>query len=82
MITVFRAGWTEPSALRLGVLAMPLMAYGTAMCSSGNGFIAAFVAGICFGAATRRLPADALHLTEDIRNHARPGASGSSSVRW
>jgi NhaP-type Na+/H+ or K+/H+ antiporter len=65
MITVFRAGWTEPSALRLGVLAMPLLAYGTAIVLSGNGFIAAFIAGICFGTATRRLPADALHLTED-----------------
>lgn len=66
MIRAFRAGWTEPSALRLGVLAMPLIAYATAMLLSGNGFIAAFVAGICFGRATRRLPADALHLTEDI----------------
>ena len=65
MITVFRAGWTESSALRLGVLAMPLLAFGTAILLSGNGFIAAFVAGICFGTATRRLPADALHLTED-----------------
>jgi NhaP-type Na+/H+ or K+/H+ antiporter len=66
MIRAFRSGWTEPSSLRLGVLAMPLMAYGTAMLLSGNGFIAAFVAGICFGRATRRLPPDALHLTEDV----------------
>lgn len=66
MIRAFRSGWTEPSSLRLGVLAMPLMAYGTAMLLSGNGFIAAFAAGICFGRATRRLPPDALHLTEDV----------------
>ena len=65
MIRSYRAGWTEPSALRLGVLAMPLLAYGAAILLSGNGFIAAFVAGLCFGRATRRLPNDALHLTED-----------------
>jgi NhaP-type Na+/H+ or K+/H+ antiporter len=66
MIKVFTAGWTEPSALRVGVLALPLLSYGVAILFAGNGFVAAFVAGICFGAATRRLPADALHLTEDI----------------
>jgi NhaP-type Na+/H+ or K+/H+ antiporter len=52
--------------LRVGVLALPLLSYGVAILFAGNGFVAAFVAGICFGAATRRLPADALHLTEDI----------------
>lgn len=68
MVTVFLAGWTEPSALRLGVLAVPLLGFGTAELLSGNGFIAAFVTGICFGTATRRLPADALHFTEDAGN--------------
>ncbi len=66
MIKVFTSGWTEASALRLGVLALPLLSYGVAILLTGNGFIAAFVAGICFGSATRRLPPDALHLTEDV----------------
>ena len=66
MIRAFRAGWTEPSSLRLGVLTMPLLAYASATLLTGNGFIAAFVAGIGFGRATRRLPSDALHLTEDV----------------
>lgn len=58
-------GWTQPSALRLGVLALPLLAYAVAVVLDGNGFVAAFVAGVLFGPAARRLPHDALRLTED-----------------
>jgi NhaP-type Na+/H+ or K+/H+ antiporter len=61
-----QAGWTQPSALRLGVLALPLLAYAGAVVLGGNGFIAAFVAGVFFEPEARRLPADALHLVEDI----------------
>jgi sodium/hydrogen antiporter len=60
------AGWSQPSALRIGVLALPLLAYGTAIVLGGNGFVAAFVAGVLFGPAARRLPAGTLHLTEDV----------------
>ena len=58
--------WTQPSALRLAVLALPLMAYGLAIVLTGNGFVAAFVAGVLFEPATRVLPHDALHFTEDV----------------
>ncbi len=58
--------WTQPSALRIAVLALPLMAYGLAIVLNGNGFVAAFVAGILFEPATRLLPRDALHFTEDM----------------
>jgi sodium/hydrogen antiporter len=58
--------WTQPSALRLAVIALPLMAYGLAIVFSGNGFVAAFVAGVLFEPATRQLPHDALHFTEDM----------------
>jgi NhaP-type Na+/H+ or K+/H+ antiporter len=61
-----RAGWTQPSALRLGVLTLPLLAYAGAVILDGNGFIAAFVAGVFFEPEARRLPTDALHLVEDI----------------
>ena len=61
-----QAGWTQPSALRLGVLTLPLLAYAGAVVLGGNGFIAAFVAGIFFEPEARRLPADSLHLVEDI----------------
>ncbi|MDQ6896909.1 MAG: cation:proton antiporter [Actinomycetota bacterium] len=57
--------WTQPSALRLAVLALPIIAYGLANVVNGNGFVAAFVAGILFAPATRHLPADALHFAED-----------------
>ncbi|MDQ4115559.1 MAG: cation:proton antiporter [Actinomycetota bacterium] len=60
------AGWSQPSALRIGVLALPLLAYGTAIVIGGNGFVAAFVAGVLFGPAARRLPPGTLHLTEDV----------------
>jgi len=58
--------WTQPSALRLAVLSLPLMAYGLAIVLSGNGFVAAFVAGVLFEPATRQLPSDALHFIEDM----------------
>jgi NhaP-type Na+/H+ or K+/H+ antiporter len=48
------------------VLALPLLAYAGAVVLGGNGFIAAFVAGVFFEPEARRLPADALHLVEDV----------------
>jgi NhaP-type Na+/H+ or K+/H+ antiporter len=62
----WRHGWSEPSALRLGVLALPLLAYALAIVLGGNGFVAAFVAGLLFAVRDRDLPPEALHLTEDI----------------
>ncbi len=62
----FRRGWTQPTALRMGVLALPLLAYGLALVAGGNGFVAAFIAGVFFSSAARRLPHDALHLAEDV----------------
>ena len=61
-----QAGWTQASALRLGVLTLPLLAYAGAVVLGGNGFIAAFVAGVFFEPEARRLSADALHLVEDV----------------
>jgi NhaP-type Na+/H+ or K+/H+ antiporter len=63
---VMDAGWTQPSALRIGVLTLPLLAYGTAVLLGGNGFVAAFVAGLLFEPAARHLPAGTLHLVEDV----------------
>jgi sodium/hydrogen antiporter len=45
-----RRGWTEASAARLAVLATATSAFGLTLALDGNGFIAAFVAGIAFGA--------------------------------
>ena len=57
--------WTEPPALRIGVLMLPLLAYLISVGLQGNGFVAAFVAGLLFRPAAERLPKDALHLVED-----------------
>ncbi|MCE3552924.1 cation:proton antiporter [Pseudonocardia sp. RS11V-5] len=60
------SGWTQSSALRIGVLALPLLAYGVAVLVGGNGFVAAFVAGVFFEPEARRLPPGTLHLVEDV----------------
>ena len=62
----FRRNWTEPSALRLGVLALPVMAYALAIALGGNGFVAAFVAGLLFAVRDHDLPSEVLQLTEDV----------------
>ena len=60
------AGWTQPAALRIGVLALPLLAYAGAVVVGGNGFVAAFIAGVFFEQEAQQLPAGALHLVEDV----------------
>ncbi len=47
------ASWSTPMSDQLMVLSLALVAYGAAVDYSGNGFVAAFVAGLVFGAATR-----------------------------
>ncbi|MDF6040681.1 cation:proton antiporter [Streptomyces sp. JH14] len=59
-------GWTRPSALRLGVLTVPVAAYTLSGALGGNGFVAAFVAGVCFAPAARRLPEGAVEMTDDL----------------
>jgi sodium/hydrogen antiporter len=61
----WRRKWTEPSALRLGVAALPVMTYVLALGLGGNGFVAAFVAGVVFAIRSRELPRESLQLTED-----------------
>ncbi|MBV9047962.1 MAG: cation:proton antiporter [Solirubrobacterales bacterium] len=61
-----RRNWTEPSSLRLGVVALPVMTYVLAVALGGNGFVAAFVAGILFALRDHGLPREALQLTEDV----------------
>lgn len=61
----WRRNWTEPSALRLGVVALPVMTYVLALGLGGNGFVAAFVAGVVFAIRGRELPGECLQLAED-----------------
>ena len=46
------AGWTTTMSDQLVVLGLALLSYGTAVQFDGNGFVAAFLAGLVFGAAS------------------------------
>jgi sodium/hydrogen antiporter len=62
----WKHNWTDPSALRLGVLVLPVMTYVVAITVDGNGFVAAFVAGIAFALRDYGLPSESLQLSEDV----------------
>ncbi|MFH8621956.1 cation:proton antiporter [Streptomyces vietnamensis] len=59
-------GWTLPTATRLAVLSVPVAAYSLSVALGGNGFVASFVAGVCFSPAMRHLPADTVRMTDDL----------------
>lgn len=42
------AGWLTNQSLRVGLVVLPLLVYAVALSLGGNGFVAAFVAGIAF----------------------------------
>lgn len=46
-------GWTADAYAEIAILATALLSYATAVAAGGNGFVAAFVAGIAFRVATR-----------------------------
>jgi NhaP-type Na+/H+ or K+/H+ antiporter len=58
------SGWTTALSEQLVVLLLALVSFETAVALGGNGFVAAFVAGLCFGAASGRRIASATEYTE------------------
>jgi len=58
--------WVTGAARQIVTLAVAAAAYSSAESAAGNGFIAAFVAGIAFRAATRMMHESAADLTEDV----------------
>ena len=56
--------WTYGAPLQFAVLALALTAYLGSVALGGNGFVAAFVAGIAFGAVTRNRLAESADYTE------------------
>jgi len=58
--------WTTPTAQRIGNLALALAVYWAALAVGGNGFIAAFVGGLAFGATTRSTLREATDFTEEF----------------
>ena len=53
LVRAIRAGWSAPGFRPLAALGLALLAYGLALHWNGNGFVAAFVAGIGFGSVVR-----------------------------
>ncbi|MEV7541632.1 cation:proton antiporter [Streptomyces sp. NPDC089915] len=50
-----RAEWATAESLRLATLALPFLTYAAAVLAHGNGFVAAFVSGVCYAPAARAL---------------------------
>jgi NhaP-type Na+/H+ or K+/H+ antiporter len=61
-----RLGWTSATSEQLVVLALSLLAYVGAVAIGGNGFVAAFVGGLLFGASTRARMHEPIELTETV----------------
>ena len=60
------AEWSTPLSDQLVVLSLAFLGYGAAVNYSGNGFVAAFVAGLVFGAATRGELREATEFTDTV----------------
>ncbi len=59
-----RRGWTSKLAQQIGGVALALAAFSCSVVLGGNGFIAAFVAGLLFGYTTRGLVHEGIEFTE------------------
>jgi NhaP-type Na+/H+ or K+/H+ antiporter len=60
-----RRDWIGPQYRRLAVVALALLAYATANAVDGGGFVAAFVAGLCFGNVARSHRDDIYEFAEE-----------------
>ncbi len=58
-------GWVDGAFRQLATLAIAVIAFAAAETVDGNGFVAAFVAGLAFGAAAREHCGDAYDFAED-----------------
>ncbi|MFC8386686.1 cation:proton antiporter [Nocardia sp. NPDC057272] len=59
-------GWTDPRTVRCGILAVPVLTFAMSVSIDGNGFVAAFLAGIAYRATHRDIPGEPLELTERL----------------
>lgn len=60
-------GWTDHQAVRVGLVALPILTFAFAVSINVNGFVAAFVCGLAFKAARRGRPDDReLELIDDV----------------
>lgn len=58
--------WTTEAPERFAVLATALLSYAAAVAAGGNGFVAAFIAGLVFSVASRGKVRDSVEFTEDL----------------
>jgi NhaP-type Na+/H+ or K+/H+ antiporter len=75
LVRAERAGWTENLTRQLAVLALAFGAYATSLALGGNGFVAAFIGGLAFRAATR-------HTEEGAEVFAEATGSMLSIIVW
>ena len=61
-----RRQWTNGGALQIGVLGLSLAAYFGSIALHGNGFIAAFIGGIAFGAIMKHQAVELTESTESL----------------
>lgn len=61
-----RAGWMEPHARSLVAVFVATAAFTATLAVDGNGFIAAFVAGLAFGTTLREEEAEVTELAEEV----------------
>ncbi|WP_405166063.1 cation:proton antiporter [Nocardia sp. NBC_01499] len=66
MSIAVRKRWTDARAVRIGTIAIPVLTYSVAVWLDGNGFVAAFLAGIAYSATRREIPGEPLQSTEDV----------------
>jgi sodium/hydrogen antiporter len=66
LVLARRLGWTSVISEQLVVLALSLLAYVGAVAIGGNGFVAAFVGGLLFGASTSSRVHEPVEFTETV----------------
>jgi len=67
LVSARRTSWSNAAGERLAVLVLPVITYLTAVALDGNGFVAAFMAGIAAGTVGREEVAEErLQLTNDV----------------
>ena len=66
MVVARRHGWTSAISEQLVVLALSLLSYVGAVAIGGNGFVAAFVGGLLFGASTSAQMHKPVEFTETV----------------
>src|SRR5512132_830165 len=66
LVVARRLGWTSTISEQLVVLALSLLAYVCAVAIGGNGFVAAFVGGLLFGASTSSRMHEPVEFTETV----------------